>query len=168
MTAGWAMPMTGVPAATSAAAIARPKPRLAPVTTAVGKVSDIGYCAGLNRLRRAESVRSESRPAAGKIRRGRADRPGGGSAAVGDRRRQGVNESRLRTRLVQAQPAQQPVAALLLQQREQDVLGADVVVTQPQRPPEGQFEGLLGSRVERDEGGQLGRGRRQAGGGGGP
>jgi hypothetical protein len=37
------MPTTLAPVATSAAAIARPKPRLAPVTTAVWKGSDIGH-----------------------------------------------------------------------------------------------------------------------------
>jgi hypothetical protein len=39
------MPTTPAPVATSTAAIARPKPRLAPVTTAVCKGSDIRHSA---------------------------------------------------------------------------------------------------------------------------
>ncbi|HKH06848.1 MAG TPA: hypothetical protein VKA65_16895 [Acidimicrobiales bacterium] len=53
--------------------------------------------------------------------------------------------------LVTPTVASGPSPVLDLQQRQQDVLGPHVVVSEPQGFPEGQLEGLLGLVVERDE-----------------
>ena len=52
---------------------------------------------------------------------------------------------------VDAEPGEHAGAVLGLEQGQQDVLGADVVVAQPQRLAERQLEGLLRLGVERDE-----------------
>jgi hypothetical protein len=57
----------------------------------------------------------------------------------------------LRALLGHAQAGEQPGGVLLLEQRQEQVLGADVVVAQPQRLAEGQLEGLLRAAVERDQ-----------------
>ena len=64
-------------------------------------------------------------------------------------------------RLLDPEPAEHARPALELEQREQDVLGADEVVPQPQRLAEGQLQRLLGLRVERDQRRELVGGRWQ-------
>src|SRR6185437_5017339 len=54
-------------------------------------------------------------------------------------------------RLGETAPRERAVAVLQLEEREQDVLGADVVVPEPKRLPVRQLEGLAGIRVVRDE-----------------
>ena len=56
---------------------------------------------------------------------------------------------------VDADPVQRTVVVLHLEEGERDVLGPDVVVTQPKCLSEGQFEYLLGGAVERDQRGHL-------------
>ena len=56
---------------------------------------------------------------------------------------QQLDEFGLDDGLVEAQTGEHARAVLQLQQRQQDVLGADVVVAEPQRLAEGQLEGLL-------------------------
>ena len=54
--------------------------------------------------------------------------------------------------LLDAEPGEHAGPVLVLEQREQDVLGADVVVPEPQRVAERQLQDLAGVRVERDQG----------------
>ena len=61
----------------------------------------------------------------------------------------------LRRRLGDAEAGQDALAVLELQQGEQDVLGADVVVAEAQGLAEGEFEDLLGVGAVGDELGDL-------------
>src|SRR5690606_22140241 len=59
--------------------------------------------------------------------------------------------------LVHAGRREHAVAVLEFEEREEDVLGADVVVPESQGFAEGQLEGLAGTRVVRDEFGDVAR-----------
>src|SRR5215472_11280963 len=82
----------------------------------------------------------------------------GGSADGGD-------DPRLGGRLAEAEARERSLADLELQQREQEVLGAHVVVAKPESLLEGEFQRLLGLGVVRDQGRRrlAGRGRQRGG-----
>ena len=69
----------------------------------------------------------------------------GVEAVAGDRGEQ-HDEAGLDGGLVEAQPGQHAVAVLELEQGQQDVLGADVVVAEAQRLAERELERLAGLR----------------------
>src|SRR5690606_30633804 len=77
----------------------------------------------------------------------------GGGLAAGDELREQLDQMLLHGLLRHAEAADRPIAVLLLEQGEQQVLGADVVVTEPQRLTEGQFEHLPGVGGVGDQGG---------------